>query len=411
MGDNNSTQSYEVIIVGGGAAGIACAASLLRRRGDLDIAIVEPSNTHYYQPGWTMVGGGIFDPRQTVRATASLVPTGVAWIKGRVATFAPDDNRILLQDNSALSYRYLVVAPGIQINVDAVEGLADTLGKNGVTSNYFYQHAPYTWKLVQELNGGHAVFTQPPLPFKCAGAPQKAMYLACDHWRRQGVLDSIEVDFFNAGGVLFGVEDYIPALMQYVNKYDAQLNFNHNLKAIDGADKKAWFAAKDAEGNDKDVEVSFDMIHVCPPQGAPDFIAQSPLAAQSGFVDVDPHTLRHSKYENIFGLGDAGAMPNAKTAAAARKQAPVVAENMIAVMDGKPLTGHYSGYGACPLTVERGRVVLAEFAYEGKLEPTFSWLDGTQATRTAWLLKAHVMPRVYWNAMLEGREWLVSPGV
>ncbi len=398
--------SHEVVIVGGGAAGIATAASLLRRRGDLDIAIIEPSNVHYYQPGWTMVGGGVFHPEQTRRITSKLIPEQVTWVRGRVATFEPDKNRVRLEDGAVISYRYLVVAPGIQINLGDVEGLADTLGKNGVTSNYFYEYAPYTWQLTQELRGGQAVFTQPPLPFKCAGAPQKAMYLSCDHWMREGVLDDIDVGFYNAGGVLFGVEAYVPALMKYVEKYDAKLNFNHNLRAIDGPAKKAWF-----DGPDGDVEVAFDMIHICPPQSAPDFIANSPLAAQSGYVDVDHYTLRHNKYENVLAAGDAGAMPNAKTAAAARKQAPVVANNLIAIMDNKEPSARYSGYGACPLTVERGRIVLAEFAYDGKLEPTFSWIDGLQPTRRAWYLKAHVLPRVYWHAMLAGREWLVSPGV
>ncbi len=153
------------------------------------------------------------------------------------------------------------------------------------------------------------------------------------------------------------------------------------------------------------------MIHVVPPQVAPDFIASSPLAAPSGFVAVDEATLRHSVYANVFALGDVAATTNAKTAAAARKQAPVVALNALATLDGAPPVAAYDGYGSCPLTVEAGRIVLAEFGYGGKLLPTFpKWLiDGTRPSRLSWLLKAKILPPLYWHGMLRGREWLAAP--
>jgi sulfide:quinone oxidoreductase len=245
------------------------------------------------------------------------------------------------------------------------------------------------------------------MPIKCAGAPQKAMYLACDHWRRAGVLDDIQVEFRNAGAVLFGVADYVPALMEYVAKYGIQLELGSNLVAVDGPARQATF--KTAAGEET---ARFDMLHVVPPQVAPPFLAESPLAAASGFTDVDQHTLQHVRYPNVFGLGDAGSMPNAKTAAAARKQAPVVAVNALRQLDGKGPTAGYDGYGSCPLTVERGKIVLAEFAYGGKLAPSFpTWLvDGTRPARLSWMLKADALPWIYWNGMLKGREWLAGPG-
>ena len=290
--------------------------------------------------------------------------------------------------------------------------LADTLGKNGVTSNYRFDLAPYTWKLVRELKSGNAVFTQPPMPIKCAGAPQKAMYLSADHWRRNH-RNNINVGFYNAGGVLFGVADYVPALMEYVKKYDAKLNFFHNLVAIDGPAKKAWFNKVTPNQPPEKVEVAFDMIHVTPPQCAPDFIKSSALADAAGWVDVDEGTMRHKKFANIYALGDVGSMPNAKTAAAARKQAPIVAVNILADMNYLKGTATYDGYGSCPLTVERGKIVLAEFGYGGKLLPSFSPLviDGKKPSRAAWFLKARMLPAIYWSAMLKGREWLVKPGM
>jgi sulfide:quinone oxidoreductase len=405
--------THDIVIVGGGAAGVSVAASLMSRASDLDIAIIDPADIHYYQPGWTLVGGGVFEAEKTARTLASLIPSGVHWIKAAVAAFEPKDNAVILDGCRVVKYKRLIVAPGLKLDWHAVEGLVETLGRNGVTSNYRYDLAPYTWELVQNMKSGRAIFTQPPMPIKCAGAPQKAMYLSADHWLRNDVLADIDIHFCNAGGVLFGVKEYVPALMAYVNKYNAHLDFMHNLVRIDGPGKTAWFSKTDAEGKTETVEMGFDMIHVCPPQTAPDFIRVSPLADQAGWVDVDQTTLRHKTFDNIWSLGDVMNAPNAKTAAAARKQAPVVASNVLSDMGRLNGIAHYDGYGSCPLTVEHGKIVLAEFGYGGKLLPSFpGWLiDGTKPSRAAWLLKEKILPPIYWSAMLRGREWLAEPEI
>jgi sulfide:quinone oxidoreductase len=249
------------------------------------------------------------------------------------------------------------------------------------------------------------------MPIKCAGAPQKAMYLACDHWRRNDRLKNIEVEFDTAGGALFGVAAFVPPLMKYVERYGASLCFNSNLKAVDGTAKKAWFEVKGADGTLETVEKSFDLLHVCPPQSAPDFVRHGPLADAAGWIEVSPETLQHVRHGNVFGLGDACSAPNAKTAAAVRKQAPVVAENVLAVLDGHGPRAIYDGYGSCPLTVERGKIVLAEFGYGGKLLPTFPFIEPTRPSRLAWLLKEKLLPAIYWELMLKGHEWLAGPQV
>ncbi|MEQ8392798.1 MAG: TIGR01244 family sulfur transferase [Thalassospira sp.] len=402
---------FDIVIIGGGAAGISVASSLLARRSGLEIAVIDPADIHYYQPGWTMVGGGVFDASSTAQTMGSLIPKGVHWIKAARAAFAPMDDAVILDGCRVVKYGRLIVCPGLKLDWNRIDGLVETLGRNGVTSNYRYDLAPYTWDLVSSMREGKAIFTQPPMPIKCAGAPQKAMYLSGDHWSRNGVIHKIDIDFCNAGGVLFGVKDYVPALERYVTKYDAKLNFFHNLVAIDGAAKKAWFEETKPDEKVERIEKSFDMIHVCPPQMAPDFIRVSPLADAAGWVDVDQATLRHKSFTNVWSLGDVMNAPNAKTAAAARKQAPVVAENVVADIDGKSPVAQCDGYGSCPLTVERGRIVLAEFGYGGTLQPSFpKWLiDGTQPSRLAWLLKEKVLPPVYWKAMLRGKEWLAKP--
>ena len=402
---------FEIVIVGAGAGGIAAAASLKARKPGLEIAIIDPADIHYYQPGWTMVGGGIFDPKDTARTLGSLIPKGVHWIKSAVAAFEPEKDAIILDGCRVVKYDRLIVCPGLKLDWHKVDGLVETLGQNGVTSNYRYDLAPYTWELVKGMKSGRAIFTQPPMPIKCAGAPQKAMYLSGDAWARRGVLKDIDIHFNTAGGVLFGVKDYVPALMDYVVKYGATLNFFYNLVAVDGPARKAWFDVIKPDAPVERVEMGFDMMHVCPPQTAPDFIRVSPLADAAGWVDVDQATLRHKTYANIWSLGDVMNAPNAKTAAAARIQAPIVAENIIADMRGRSPVAQYNGYGSCPLTVERGKIVLAEFGYGGTMLPSFPKMiiDGTKPSRAAWFLKEKMLPPVYWKGMLKGREWMAKP--
>lgn len=406
----NWSDTFDIVVIGGGAAGVGVTASLLRRRPSLRIAIVEPNDKHYYQPAWTLVGGGAFDVAKTVQAMSLVIPKGAHWIQAAATGIDPDSNFVQLDDGRSVSYKQLIVCPGLRLAWEQIEGLEETLGKNAVTSNYRYDLAPYTWSLVRDLKGGKALFTQPPMPIKCAGAPQKAMYLSCDQWLRSGRLSNMNVEFNSAAPVLFGVAAFVPPLMEYVKRYNAELIFNSNLVKVDGENRIAYFDIRRTGGEVERVGKSFDMLHVAPPQVAPDFVRQSLLADAAGWCEVNHKTLQHSRYPNVFALGDVCSSPNAKTAAAVRKQIVVVAENLLAAKEGREFQTLYDGYGSCPLTVEKGKVILAEFGFGGKLLPTFC-LDPTVPRFLAWLLKARFLPWFYWNGFLKGREWLARPGV
>ena len=402
---------HTVVIVGGGAAGIATAASLKSRQKDLDIAIIEPSPDHYYQPGFTLVGGGIFHPKKVIAKTEQLVPSGVKWIRAGVSGFEPETNTVILEDGERIGYQSLVVAAGLKIDLDAIPGLKATLGQNGVTTNYLFDHAPYTMKLANTLMSGRAIFTQPKGPFKCAGAPQKAMYLTCDTWRERGTLKDIEVSFHTPGAALFGIDAYVPALQSAVTRYGIEPRFQEELVEVDGTRRVATFETRDEEHGVRRTERAFDMLHVVPPQCAMEFIAESPLANSDGWVDVDQETLQHTRFPNVFAVGDCAGTPNAKTAAAARKQAPVVAANLLEMLKHYPVKYAYNGYGSCPLIVSHGKALLAEFSYDGQLDPSFpNWLvDGRKPSRFAWWLKTKFMRSIYYHLMLKGREWLAKP--
>lgn len=397
---------HQIVIVGGGAAGITVAAQLCAKSSNLDIAIIEPSDQHYYQPAWTLVGGGQFRAEATIKPEEECIPAGVKWIQDYVETFNPDQNTIATRAGTEVHYDYLIVCPGIQINWSAVEGLKAALGSNGVCSNYDLKYATYTWETIRNFKGGNALFTFPSTPIKCGGAPQKIMYLADDTFRQTGVRNKTNVLFCSAVGAIFPVPAYAEPLMEVVKRRDITLKFKHNLKAIRAASKEAVFEVATDNGV-QEVVIPYDMIHVTPPMGSPDFIKNSPLAGTegpaTGWVDVDKHTLQHNRYPNVFSLGDASSLPISKTAAAIRKQAPVLVENLLAVMQTTSLTGSYNGYTCCPLITGYGKTIMAEFDYTNQPLSSFP-IDPRKERYSMWLVKRHALPRLYWNRMLKGKQ-------
>ncbi len=399
-----SKEHYTVVIVGGGAAGLAVAANLRYRYSSTKVAVIEPSEVHYYQPAFTLVGGGEYPLENTRRSEGRIMPAGVKWIKDFADTFQPEENTVTLRSGTLIEYDYLVVCPGIQLDWNKVEGLADAIGKNGVCSNYSPEFVNSTWECIKNFDKGTAIFTQPPMPIKCAGAPQKILYLAADRFRKAGKLANVDLQFCTATPALFGVPMFAKELEKVMARYGAKVNLNTNLVAIDGAAKKATFEKAGADGKKEKVTLAYDMIHVTPPQTAPDFIKKSPLANEAGWIDVDKNSLQHVKYKNIFGLGDATSTPNAKTAAAVRKQAPLVVRNIMALMGNQDLARTYDGYGSCPLTTSLNTVMLAEFGYDAKVTPSFP-LDPRVERRLWWIGKKYWLPLLYWDYMLKGIDF------
>ena len=393
---------HQIVIIGGGNAGISVAAQLLRKNRQLDIAIIDPASKHYYQPAWTLVGGGVFDIQKTERNEADVIPKGVKWIKQKVTSMLPENNTVQLDNGDDVQYKYLVAAPGIQLNWHEIKGLKETLGKNNVCSNYSFEHAPYTFECIKNFKGGKAIFHNPQTPVKCGGAPHKIMYMAADYFRKHNVLDKANIQYWSGAAKLFAVPKYEKTLLKVCERADIKLNFMVKMIEIDGPGKKAKFIGIGEDNKDKEYEVEFDMIHVTPPQSAPDFIKSSPLANAAGWVDVDKHTLQHVKFANIFSLGDSSGLPISKTGAAIRKQAPVVVKNLLAIINQQPLTGKYNGYTSCPLVTGYGKLVLAEFDYDNNPQETFPF-DQSKERWSMYQMKRKILPWLYWNKILSGK--------
>jgi sulfide:quinone oxidoreductase len=403
---------HRVLIIGGGTAGLTVAARLLRR-GLKDIGIIEPSKQHYYQPAWTLVGAGAYSAEDTVRLEADVMPRGVRWIEDYAEEIDPINQYVATRGGCEVGYDFLVVAPGIQLDFCKVAGLEETLGKNNVSTNYRFDLAPKTWQFLQKFKGGVALFTAPSTPVKCGGAPQKIMYLTADHVRRKGINKNTKIIFGSAGATIFGVPEVKAVLDKVIERYGIETRFHHELVAVDGEKKEAIF---EYTPNHPDVlanpgaprprvTIPYDFLHVTPPQSAPAFIKQSPLSDPStplGWVQVDKHTLQHTRFPNVFSLGDASSLPTSKTGAAIRKQAPILVENLLQVMAGKEPTAKYDGYTSCPLVTAYKKMFLAEFLYDNKWHPTVPLINTQKERYDMWLLKKYGLPFMYWNLMLKG---------
>lgn len=388
-----------IVIVGGGSAGLTVAAQLLRKRKSLKVTIVEPSDKHYYQPLWTLVGAGVFPREASERREQDYIPRGAIWERDYVESFEPERNQVVTRGGKRLDYDALVVCPGIMLKWNAIKGLEGNVGKYNICSNYSYETVNSTWEQLQQFRGGVALFTHPLGAVKCGGAPQKICYLAEDHFRRRGIRDRCRVVFASAQPRIFQVDKYATALEKGIQRRGIETHFKHDLIEVRPEEHEAVFQILET---DQTVTIKYDMLHVTPKMGPPKFLADSPLADAGGWCNVDKQTLQHTNFPNVFSLGDASNLPTSKTGAAIRKQAPVAVANLLAFLDGKSLPAKYDGYTSCPLVTSYHSLILAEFDYNLKPEETFPF-DQSKERYSMYLLKKYVLPRLYWHGMLRGR--------
>jgi sulfide:quinone oxidoreductase len=415
---------YQVLIIGGGTAGIMVAAQLKKKNKNISIAIIEPSDKHYYQPAFTLVGAGAFDYKKSIRPTVKYIPKNVTWIQDFATALNPNINTVSTRKSGDISYDYLVVAPGLVNNLDGIEGLREGLESGVVCSNYVDPNK--TWELLQKFNGGNAIFTQPTTPIKCGGAPQKTAYLSAHYFKKRGIANKTNVVFATPGSVIFGVKVIADTLMKVIGRYNIHLKTFYAPIRIDSANKIIYFKEVNAGENscvinennvlgekhvgNEVIEIPFDFLHLAPPQQAPDFIRESKLVNEAGWLDVDHNSLQSNKFENIFGLGDVAGLPTAKTGAAIRKQAPVVVDNLLKLINNKAADNKtYMGYSSCPLVTGYGEMVLAEFNYKNEFVPDpklkqMLVFNSDKPHWRLWFLKKYMLPYLYWNKMMKGEE-------
>lgn len=413
----SSDAKGKIVVIGGGAAGLSMSSMLERYLKEPDITVIDPSDKHFYQPGFTLIGSGVYKPDEVWKKQEDCITSGVKWIKDSVVSLNPDTRKIQTAKSGEVTYDFLVLTPGLQINWEEVEGITrDSLGVGNAHSIYDFEGAQKTWEAIQEFGqtGGKGVYTDTYTKHKCGGAPKKICLLTEHHLRKQKNRDKAVLNFYTASKELYDVPHYTPRLLEIYEERDVSITLNTRLRGIDTTAKQAYFETIEKKGEETLVTPfveDYDFLHFTPPMYAPDFVREAGLSwdtgslAKEGWVMVDKETLIHTKYpDSIVCLGDCAGVPTSKTSAAIRKQVPVAARNLIAIMEGKEPTKKYNGYAACPIITDYGHVLLAEFDYDKNPQPTFpfSLLDMSKEQAAAWTLKVEGLKPIYFYQMLNG---------
>ncbi|XP_028304493.1 sulfide:quinone oxidoreductase, mitochondrial isoform X2 [Gouania willdenowi] len=390
---------YKMLVLGGGSGGIAMSARMKRMLGAENVAVVEPSEMHYYQPLWTLVGAGAKSAASAGRSTASVMPSGVKWVKSKVQEINPDVNTVLTVDGTKISYEYLIVALGLQLHFERIKGLPEGFEHPKIGSNYSVQTVEKTKRALQDFKEGNAVFTFPNTPVKCAGAPQKIMYLSEDFFRKTGKRAKANVIYNTSLPVLFGIKKYADSLWEIVKSRDIQVNLRQNLIEVRPENQEAVFENLDNPSEIKVIE--YEMLHVTPPMGPNLVVKASLLADESGWLDLNKETLQHMNYPNVFGIGDCTNLPTSKTAAAVAAQSAVLNRTIKKILKNEMPDKKYDGYTSCPLVTSYNTVMLAEFDYNGQPLETFP-INQAKESRIMYHMKADIMPHLYWHGLLRG---------
>ena len=412
----SSNAKGKIVIIGGGAAGLSMAALLGRWLEDPDITLIDASDRQYYQPGFTLVASGVYAPDEVWKNQKDCIPSNIKWIKDIVKEVNPISNQITTEANGNISYDFLVLTPGLQINWEKTEGITkETLGEGNAHSIYDFDGAIKTWEAIQKFSqtGGKAIFTDTYTKHKCGGAPKKICLLTEHYTRKQNTRENAIINYYTADKALYDVPYYVPRLLEIYKERNIDITLNTRLKGIDTVAKRVYMENIETIGEEKiitPVTEDYEFLHFTPPMSAPDFVRNSGFSwtegklAAEGWVMVDKETLVHKTYPNVVCLGDCAGIPTSKTSAAVRKQVPVAAMNLISLMDGKTPTEKYNGYAACPIITDYGHVLLCEFDYDKNPQPSFPFtlLDMSKEQAAAWQLKVKVLKPLYYHGMLNG---------
>eukprot|EP00092_Neocalanus_flemingeri_P008891 GFUD01009566.1.p1 GENE.GFUD01009566.1~~GFUD01009566.1.p1 ORF type:complete len:447 (+),score=127.42 GFUD01009566.1:93-1433(+) len=402
----DAEHNYKLVVVGGGAGGCGTANKFVNKFGPGEVAVIEPNTMHYYQPMWTLVGGGLKTLAQSGRPMDSLLPKAASWLRDSVTGFEPENNRLVTESGDVVNYEFLVVAMGLQLRYDKIKGLPEAFDTPGVGSNYSVKYVEKTQKAIQEFKGGNALFTYPNSPIKCPGAPQKIMYLAEETFRSKGI--SANIQYRSSLGVIFACKKYADALWEVVKGRGINVHLRQHLVEIKTDTKEAVFENLDT--NELET-VPYDMIHITPPQSTPPSLhTNKDLVDAGGFLSVDKETLQHTKYPNIFGIGDCTSIPVARTAAAVAGQMGIMRKNLGAAISGsRSMPAIYPGYTSCPLVTGKSSLILAEFDYQVPPQPLETFpVNQAKERWTMFQLKSHLLPPLYWHGLVKG--WWEGPG-
>ncbi|MBB2993592.1 sulfide:quinone oxidoreductase [Mycolicibacterium iranicum] len=391
--------TFDVLVVGGGNAGISTAARLLRQ-GVSDVAVLEPQLVHTYRPLLSYVGGGQASLRAAERTQRAVTPAGCTWLQDSAVAVDPQDRVVTCASGATYGYRDLVVVPGLVVDDEALPGVSSAITAAGVASNYL-DHAEKTWRLIRDLpHRGRAVFTVPRPPVSCSGTTIKPLFFAAAHWARTGRETRMTLLVDRPG--LLGVPGLDERLRDRLDELGVETAFATTVTGLDPDGRQ--ITVTDGSGGTR--RIDYDMLHLVPPFRAPRWLAESGLTRDTPgeVVDIDPETLRHRAFATVWAAGDAAGVDTDPSGGGLRRQVAVLVDNLLAARRGQTALSRYDGYTVAPIPTDAHRLIAAEFDRTGRRSSSLpSFLDPYKPRRSAWAFDRYGLPQMYWNLILKGR--------
>lgn len=392
------TDHAEVVIVGGGNAGISLAARMLRE-GAGDVLLVEPSPVHRYRPLLNYVGAGEASPASLERPMASVVPDGCRWVKDAVDAVDPAARTLTTRRGRTIAYSTLVLCPGMIEDWGATPGLVEAYTAGWAGSTYVPSSAPLVWPALEDVTGGTVLFTVPPEPAPCGATALKPLLMACHTWQRSGLLADLDVVLVLPDEEALGVPDADEHLEAVLASYGVRVLRSARVARVDPVIRSVDITSSTGQHHLDDVAYA----HVVPHYRAPHWVSESGLAdgGRAGLVDVDPETLRSRRHGDLWAIGDAASIATRSSGGALRKQVKVLAHNIGAAAAGKKLRS-YDGLTVMPVTTSRNRLMLVEADRVGR-RPRHAPLDPVKPRWSTWMFDRYVLPQVYFHRILKGK--------
>jgi len=393
-----------IVILGGGVGGTLTANLLARKlrrridRGEVRVTVVDATGQHVYQPGFMYIAMGGERAANLARPEKSLLDRRVDLVVDRIARIDRDASVVELASGEKLDYDQLVVATGSRIVPEAIEHFEQE-------AHHFYtaEAAAKLRKALDAFTGGRVVIGIAGMPYKCPPAPLEVAFLVEAELRERGLRDKAELHFCSPIGRAFTIESVSEMATPILEEKGIELHTFFNVDAIDPGKKQVL----SLEGE----ELSYDLLILVPPHRGAQVLIDSGLApAPGGWLPTDRGTLQVKtgpdrpdadptpRYPNIYALGDATDLPLSKAGSTAHFEAPVVAQRIAAVVEGRQPTGKgsiYMGKVMCFFEVGDGKGTLLQFDYDHPPKPP--------KPNQLWHLGKIVFNKTYWHTVPKGR--------
>ena len=393
----------KLLVLGAGTAGTMVVNRLCRLL-DCDewqMTIVDPHETHYYQPGFLFIPFGMYGKADVVKPERDFIPAGVEVIKAEADVIEPDQNRVKLVDGRILQYDFLVIATGAQTRPEETPGLLEHEWHKSIFDFYTIEGAMALAKHLRNWQGGRMVVNVVENPIKCPVAPLEFLMLADWFFHEQGIRDRVELIYATPLSGAFTKPIAAKHLGDILERKNIQVVPDFMVEHVDPDAKKLVHYDES--------EVEYDLLVTIPLNKGDELLARSGMGDELNFVPVDKHTFLSPKWSNVFVLGDAAAVPTSKAGSVAHFAVDCFAENFLRHIDGLEMHPSFDGHANCFIESGFGKGLLIDFNYDVEPLPGRYPLPGVGPFK---LLQESEMNHwgkmmfrwMYWNILLKGQE-------